>query len=237
MPKVDIRLTGALADDARGQLLTRALDKATAPMTDTALIADLRSLEATVPHTDADAGWLQFALTQLHTARFQTTGSLDDAELALTAARSLPDFHNIPASVSSYERGRTAYQVGRRLGDQALLEEALHFYTVAGEHLRLRDRLRWILVRHRREVRSIQKESALLKGAIIVRPGTGELAVAGAGAFIDFAIEPFPAVDSLRWPSWPQARIKRGAQPLYCSPLGLPGEVRLHRGRKPALPS
>lgn len=213
---------GRLLEPDSNKIAVRAFEAARAYKTrpvDLSVLTELRGLDSTTPGHDLDAGAIRLALTQLATAYFETTNDPNDSELALAASRSLTDYDTIPAWLCNYERGRTAYQVGKRLRDPALLEEAVHFYDQAAHLVAARSGRGRTLHRYRREAIALQR--AFADEAIQHTKERGLLA-----AHFDIAIDAFPATASVRRKRGIRGRLTRWPEPIYCRPLGLNSQAR-----------
>ena len=219
------RATDRLLHPGDGDIVARAFEAAktykTRPIEPT-LLGDLRRLDAVTYANDADAGIIRLALAQLSTSHFETTDDPKDSEPALNAARSLTNYDTLPDWLSTYERGRTAYQVAKRLHDPALLEEAIHFYTEATRLVGLRSRSRWTLRRYLREATVMRRE--------LVDEATQRTIARGglAAARFDVPLDAFPATPAARRHRGFRRRLTKASAPFLCRPLGRTAEATFY---------
>lgn len=136
---------------------------------------------------DPDLEQCQFILAQCLIARFKRDLAPPDATNGLRIIRRLNRKSSLPEKTTSYERGRMAYEVGRRTGDPLLLEEAEHFYR---EALGLWSRFD---IGSKRTIRSQIREVQHVRTGLLLRSGFG-LPARGARtiAQLEIAMESVP---------------------------------------------
>lgn len=210
---------GHLLAPEHRKVVERAQDAANARTVDAPLLHELRAIDASMPAGDPDAGALRMVFAQAATAHFETTLDPGDADTALDIARTVPDHADtLPAWLATYERGRTAYQVGKRLRDVPLLEEAVHFYRLATTHLSLLDRRRYTLWRYRREAEAVRRDATTEARAQVFNQGL-------IAAILTIALDAFPAAADTRHERGLRGQLSRSPERIYCQPLDLAAEA------------
>lgn len=126
-----ITKTGLLSDPENLALLTHAHEEikagnASQDLTGlSALVAEMESTQ------DSDLSVSRAVLAQCTVERFKELEDDQDQKDALRLTRASYEDESIPKQDRARERGRCAYEIGRRIDDPLLLEEGAHFYEEA----------------------------------------------------------------------------------------------------------
>jgi len=207
---------GGVMDSLESQALVERLQAdQLADRVDDVNIADLEALAASIADSsDPNAGFIRLVLAKALLRRFESSGSAADAARSMALFRSLEHDDSLPADFVGYDRGRAAYEIGRRTGDSVLMEEARHLYR---EGRRSRVERHFGARRVRAQVADCKAE--LDRIAMVVAPDLNWSEATQVR--IDIPLESIPVGEGVLPKRWRRSR----PQPIIVDILGIPALV------------
>lgn len=130
---LELSLDGALSDANSLDVLQRANAEMQAGEFGSDTIDALSALHESMDAADPDVLAARYILAQCHVLRFKSSLNLGDATRALDLIRRCGGGEQLSEYALHYERGRFAYEIGRRTLHSSLMDEADTYYRLALE--------------------------------------------------------------------------------------------------------